>query len=413
MTAEPYPSVSSTATGMNRALDAGGGIVRLAPTWVPRAFCTPGRRIRLHPDDYFPFQQPRGGIDERWLASPVRAENGPLTGPYEGLSLVVDPDGALLPFDEFIEHHQHELLGARLWEAHHGWTMYSKFFDNLQPLPFHVHHTDEKAALVGKVGKPEAYYYSPHMNNYLGDQSVSFLGLRPGTTREQLKERLERFAAGGDNRVTDLSLGYRTQLGTGWDIPSGVLHAPASVCTYEPQAASDVFCMCESWSNNREVPEELLWKDVPPDHRGDYDFVLDLLDWEKNTDPAFVANRFMRPLETNASQEAGGSAYTERWIVFRSSSFSAKELVVKPGQTVTLKEDDAYGAILVAGHGRLGPFDAHAATSIRFGQLSEDEFFVSAAAASEGVVVTNLSATDELVVLKHFGPGNQELGPVA
>jgi len=317
-----------------------------------------------------------------------------------------------LPFDEFVGHHKQELVGDRLWAAHHGWTMYSKFYDNLQPLPFHVHHTDEKAALVGKVGKPESYYYSPHMNNYLGDQSISFLGLQPGTTREQLKERLARFAAGGDNRITDYSLGYRTQLGTGWDIPSGVLHAPASICTYEPQSASDVFCMCESWSNNREVPEELLWKDVPVEHHGDYDFVLDLLDWEKNTDPDFVANRFMRPYETEASKAAGGAGYSEHWIVYRSEAFSAKELTVKPRQTVTITEQDAYGAILVQGHGTFGGFDAAAATVLRYGQPSEDEFFVSAGAARAGVTISNHSATDDLVVLKHFGPGNVELGPV-
>jgi len=404
--------VTSTASAMDRALDAGAGIVRLAPAWVPRAFCTPGRRIRLHPDDYFALGQNRGGIDERWLGSSVRAENGPLTGPYEGLSLVVDPDGGLLPFDEFVAHHKHRVIGDRLWSAHSGWRAYSKFYDNLAPLPFHVHHTDEKAALVGKVGKPEAYYYSPHMNNYLGEQSISFLGLQPDTTRDQLKERLARFTAGGDNRITDYSLGYRTQLGTGWDIPSGVLHAPASICTYEPQAASDVFCMCESWSNNREVPEELLWKDVPADHHGDFDFVLDLLDWEKNTDPSFVAHRFMRPYETEASAAAGGSGYTENWIVFRSPAFSAKELTVKPGQTVTITEDDAYGAIVVQGHGTFGAFDAAAATVLRFGQLSQDEFFVSAQAAAEGVRISNSSATDDLVVLKHFGPGNVELGPV-
>jgi hypothetical protein len=412
MTTEPYSTISSAATGMDRALDAGGGIVRLAPTWVPRAFCTPGRRIRLHPDDYFPFGQGRGGIDERWLASAVRADNGPLTGPFEGLSLVVDPDGSLLPFDEFVDHHGHDLIGDRLWDAHHGWPMYSKFFDNLQALPFHVHQTDEKAALVGKRGKPEAYYYSPHMNNYLGDRAVSFLGLQPGTTREQIKERLQRFGAGGDNRITDYALADRTRLGAGWDIPAGVLHAPASVCTYEPQAANDVFCMCESWSNNREVPEELMWKDVPAEHHGDYDFILDVLDWEKNTDPDFVAHRFMQPYETEASRAAGGTAYVEKWVVYRSGSFSAKELTVRPGETVTITEADAYGAIVVQGHGTFGSFGTAAATVIRYGQLSEDEFFVSARAAAEGVRITNASPTDELVILKHFGPGNEELGAV-
>ncbi len=412
MSSEPYANVQSSAAAMDRALDAGDGIVRLAPAWVPRAFCTPGRRIRLHPDDYFPFQQTRGGIDERWLASAVRADNGPLTGPHEGLSLVVDPDGALLPLDEFVAHHRDQLIGERLWSEHQSWPMYSKFFDNQAALPLHVHHTDEKAALVDKPGKPESYYYSPHMNNHLGTQPISFLGLQPGVTRDQVKERLARFADGGDNRITDLSLGYRTQLGTGWDVPAGVLHAPASVCTYEPQAACDVFCMCESWSNNREVPEELLWKDVPAEHHGDYEFILDLLDWQKNTATDFVAQRFMRPWETQASAADGDDGYTERWIVYRSPAFSAKELTVQPGRTVTVTDTDAYGAIVVQGGGTIGRHDTAAATLLRYGQLSQDEFFVSHRAATAGVVITNRSATDDLVMLKHFGPGNRELGPV-
>jgi hypothetical protein len=407
----PYlPAVTSAATPMARALDAGAGIVRLAPNWVPRAFCTPGRRIRLHPDDYFPFQQTRGGIDERWLASTVRADNGPLTGPYEGLSLVVDPEGGLIPFDEFVDHHGAEVIGERLWSAYGGWTMYSKFFDNLFPLPFHVHHNDEKAAEVDKAGKPESYYYPPQMNNYLGEQPISFLGLQPATTRDQILERLSRFPAGGDNRITDYSLGYRTQLGTGWDIPAGVLHAPASVCTYEPQSASDVFAMCESWSNNREVPEELLWKDVPEHRHGDFRAVLELLDWDKNVDADFAAHRFMRPYETSASAASGSDSYIERWIVYRSTAFSAKELTVRPKGSAVLAEDDAYGAIVVQGRGTIGGHSAAAATTVRFGQLSEDEFFVSARAAAAGVEVTNHSETEDLVILKHFGPGNVELG---
>ena len=411
MTFEAYSNIASTSSGIDRALDAGAGIVRFAPAWVPRAFCTPGRRIRLHPDDYFPFAQTRGGIDERWLASAVRADNGPLTGAHEGLSLVVDPDGkALLPFDDFVAQHKGGLIGDRLYDKHGKWPMYSKFFDNQQALPFHVHHTDEKAALVDKPGKPEAYYYSPHMNNHMGDQPISFFGFQPDVTREQVRERLARFSDGGDNRITDLALGYRTQLGTGWDIPSGVLHAPASIATYEPQVACDVFCMCESWSNNREVPEELLWKDVPADKQGDLEFILSLLEWELNVDPHFVANRFMVPYSTEQSKADGETAYVDKWVVFRSSRFSAKELTVKPGQTVTITDQDAYGTIVVQGHGSKGNHEIAAATVIRFGQLSQDEFFVSESAARAGVKVTNASPTDDLVILKHFGPENAELG---
>ena len=43
------------------AIEQGGGILRLAPTWVPRAFCVPGRRIKFHPDDYYALGGARGG----------------------------------------------------------------------------------------------------------------------------------------------------------------------------------------------------------------------------------------------------------------------------------------------------------------------------------------------------------------
>jgi hypothetical protein len=46
---------------------------------------------------------------------------------------------------------------------------------------------------------------------------------------------------------------------------------------------------------------------------------------------------------------------------------------------------------------------------IRFGQLTRDEFFVSEAAALDGVVIHNPSLSDPIVMLKHFGPNNPEL----
>src|SRR5512136_2495075 len=72
-----------------KALDQGKGILRLAPNWVPRSFCVPGRRIKLHPADYYAYGGERGGIDERWFSSTTPADNGPLTGKNEGLSEVV------------------------------------------------------------------------------------------------------------------------------------------------------------------------------------------------------------------------------------------------------------------------------------------------------------------------------------
>ncbi|MEW5817355.1 MAG: hypothetical protein AB1798_18405, partial [Spirochaetota bacterium] len=79
---------------IDRALEKGEGIFRLFPDWVPRAFCVPGKRLKLHPDDYYAFGAHRGGIDERWFASTTRADNGPETLEDEGLSYIYVEDGS-------------------------------------------------------------------------------------------------------------------------------------------------------------------------------------------------------------------------------------------------------------------------------------------------------------------------------
>ena len=73
---------------VQEAVDAGSGVLRLEPSWVPRSFMIPGRRLKLHPDDLYSFGAHRGGINERWFSSTTQASNGPATLPDEGLSYV-------------------------------------------------------------------------------------------------------------------------------------------------------------------------------------------------------------------------------------------------------------------------------------------------------------------------------------
>jgi hypothetical protein len=394
-----------------RALDQGKGIVRLAPTWVPRSFCVPGRRIKLHPDDYYVLGGIRGGIDERWLSSTTPAKNGPLTGENEGLSAVVFNDGGkeqLFLLKDAIDELKGALIGDRLWNEYKSWPMYSKFFDNMGPLPHHVHHNDEKAALIGQKGKPEAYYFPPQLNNHGGDFPYTFIGIAPGTTKEQIKECLVNFSK-GDNKITNYSQAYRLEPGTGWDVPPGLLHAPGSMCTYEPQKASDVFAMYQSLVNEAIIPDELLWNGTPAESKGDYDALIDVLDWELNVDPNTMANRFMAPKPVKAIDEMKSQGFIENWICYKSDAFGAKELTVLPGQTVTIKDSAAYGIIVMQGHGKMGVWDIETPALIRYGQLTNDEFFISENAAKEGVTISNASATDPIVILKHFGPGNPDM----
>ncbi len=394
-----------------KALDQGKGIVRLAPTWVPRSFCVPGRRIKLHPDDYYVLGGQRGGIDERWLSSTTPAKNGPLTGENEGLSAVVFNDGPneqSVLLKDAISELKGALIGNRLWDSYGAWPMYSKFFDNMGPLPHHVHHNDEKAALIGQSGKPEAYYFPPQLNNHGGDFPYTFMGIAPGTSREQIRECLVNFTK-GDNKITNYSQAFRLEPGTGWDVPPGLLHAPGSLCTYEPQKASDVFAMYQSLVNEAIIPEELLWNGTPKESIGDYEQLLDVIDWDLNLDPFLQQNRYMPPKPVKSMEEMQAGQYIENWVCYKSDAFSAKELTVFPGATVTVKDSAAYGIIVMQGHGKMGIWDIETPALIRYGQLTNDEFFISESAAMEGVTIVNASTTDPIVILKHFGPGNPDL----
>lgn len=385
------------------AFEKGEGIFRLAPNWVPRSFCIPGRRIKLHPDDYYALGGERGGIDERWLGCTTAAENGPLTGRNEGISHLVAEDGTLVPLTEAVEELGAELLGERIWSEYKCWPVYSKFFDNLGPLPHHIHHTDQHAALVGQRGKPESYYFPPQLNNHGGHFPFTFFGFEPGTTKEQVRECLVNFTK-GDNKLTNLSKAYRLETGTGWDVPPGVLHAPGSLCTYEPQFASDVYAMWQSLVDDQIISQELLWKNCPEDRIGDFDYLISNMDWELNIDPEFAKHRFMRPVE-NARKTEGA---VDKWISYRCPKVSAKELTVLPGQTAVVKDAAAYGLIMMQGHGTINGMPIETPALIRYGQLTNDEYFVSEDAARKGVRIVNHSSCDPIVMLKHFGPANPD-----
>ncbi|KKX47424.1 hypothetical protein [Sphingobacterium sp. IITKGP-BTPF85] len=396
---------------IEKAFEQGKGIFRLAPNWVPRSFCVPGRRIKLHPDDYYVLGGERGGIDERWLSSTTPAKNGPLTGEFEGLSFVVyEHEGEIkqLLLSDCVSHLKERLIGNRIWSDYQSWPMYSKFFDNMGPLPHHIHHNDEKAALIEQAGKPEAYYFPPQLNNHGGDFPYTFMGIAPGTSKAQIKECLENFSK-GDNKITNYSQAYRLEPGTGWDVPPGLLHAPGSMCTYEPQKASDVFAMYQSLVNEAIIPEELLWKGVPDDKHGDYNALMDIIDWDLNVDPNMMQNRFMYPKPVKSQAEMEHAGYSEKWICYKSTAFSAKELTVFPGQTVTITDNAAYGLIMMQGHGKLNDWTLETPALIRYGQLTYDEYFVSESAAMKGVIIKNDSKTDPIVMLKHFGPDNPDL----
>ncbi len=175
-------------------------VPRLAPTWVPRSFLQPGRRLKLHPDDYYALGMHRGGIDERWFGSTTEAANENRNAD-EGLSrTVVHGDERFLLRDAVAELRR-EVIGDHIWKTYKKWPVYSKFFDNMGPIPHHMHQNAEQAALVGQEGKPESYYFPPQMNHDRQQLPVHLHGAGAG----HHQSRMSSHASTAGTRATTAS----------------------------------------------------------------------------------------------------------------------------------------------------------------------------------------------------------------
>lgn len=392
---------------IKQTFEQGGGIFCLMPVFVPRRFSRAGFRLRLHPDDYYALGTKRGSIKERWFSSVIPAMNGPLAPADEGMSYVLPFDGNMagkFTLREAVDVLGRDLVGDELMTRYGGWPMYSKFFDYEVPLFHHLHLGFDAAAAVRRLGKPEAYYFPPEMNNYAGTFPATYFGFDPDISKEEVMERLMMYEK-GDNRITELSRAYRIQLGTGWYTPPGVIHAPGSYLTYEPQWNSDVNSVYENIASGEVYDYDFLVENCPEDKKRNLEYVMSLLDWEKNVDPHYRKHYFRPPVACPNSD----GRYAEKWVAYANDYIAAKELTVQPGQKVVVSDGAAYGCIIIQGHGKFGAYDAEASVMPRFGQPSNDEFFVSEAAAKQGVVIENRSRFQPMVILKHFGPNHPDM----
>ena len=384
----------------------GEGVLHLMPTWVPRGFNEPGRRLRLHPDDYYALGMDRGGICERWLGSLAKALNGPKTGETEGMSYVLEDaaskEQSLLK--DYVEELGAELLGDTLMEKYGTWPAFAKLYDYDKPLFHHLHLTEERAQKIGMHGKPEAYYFPRQYNSYLGRFPLTYFGFDPSTTKEEVMECLRNYDI-KDNRITELSRAYRIQLGTGWYTPAGVIHAPASVVTYEPQWNSDVNTIMENVTMGEVNPHNLLTHCAPEDEKDDLEAIFAQINWEESTRKDYKEVYFRAPKPLEKTQEG----LQEAWVAYANEWVAAKEVTVLPGQSYVLKDSACYCALLTQGHGTFGKFECQAPELVRYEDLTADEFFVSEAAAEKGIRITNGSTYEPLVILQNFANNNPEV----
>ncbi|MFO1096028.1 MAG: hypothetical protein U0992_22390 [Planctomycetaceae bacterium] len=400
------PNVAQLAAA---ALSETDGLLRLAPTWVPRSFLQPGRRLKLHPHDYYALGTHRGGIDERWFASTTEAANENRNHD-EGLSYCVHGKEKFLLRDAVAELGA-DIVGDHIWKTYKRGRFTPSSSTTWGRSRITCTRTPPRPSSSARKASPESYYFPPQLNNVGNNFPYTFMGLEPGTKKQQVVDCLDRWND-GDNGILDLSKAYRLKVGTGWLIPPCVLHAPGSLLTYEPQWGSDVFGMYQSIVEGRAVPRSLLTKDFPKEKHDDNAYMVDALDWDKNVDPNFKASNYLEPIVAAGGEKDG---WVDKWIVYGKVDgeqlFTAKELTLQPGAKCTIKDGGAYGWITVQGSGRIGKLKLQTPAMIRFGAMTEDEVFVTAKAAASGVTYEN-TGTEPLVGLRYFGPDAQPGAPM-
>lgn len=377
---------------LEKALESGGGILRLQPAWVARDFLPAGRRLGL-PDDAYDVGE-RGHICERWLGSTTEADNavGP---PNEGLSFLELADGFTMSLRDAVDEAPEAILGAEYARSHGTLGRLPKLFDYAARLPLHLHQRQCHADLVGRHSKDEAYYFPPDVD--MGPHPETFLGVHPHIADEGCHEVLLPYLEDWDSDlILRHSPAYLQVPEEGFFVPSGVLHAPGSALTIELQEDSDVFAMLQALNEGRIISKELLWKDVSAQDRESKGerFILELIDWKENGDPHFFKNHHLIPLLIEDSVQDAGEEY---WIFYGSTKFVGKKLRVRPGGTYRSVDAGVHSILAWQGTGTVGGHDVEGRNPGR------DELLIVHDRAAAGVDIVN-TGSDDLTIIKFFGP---------
>ena len=185
---------------VQEVVNQGAGVLRLEPSWVPRSFMIPGRRLKLHPDDLYAFGAHRGGINERWFSSTTKASNGPDTTPDEGLSYVIPAAGSKFLLEGCGRGRRRHSARGRCHAARRRLEPALQVLR--QPRADPASHAPERRVRQagGHKGKPEAYYFPPQYNQLSNNFPHTYMGLEPGTTKADIRRCLENWNR-GDNGI--------------------------------------------------------------------------------------------------------------------------------------------------------------------------------------------------------------------
>ena len=280
------PEKTNPTTILN-ALKAANGILRLAPTWVPRSFLTPGRRLKLHPDDLYAF----GAQPRRHRRALVRLHHAGRQRRRDCRT----KGSATSSTTASRRSRSRDAIEPRRRDAHRRRRSGSKYKQLAGLLASSsttwgrsritcTRTTSRPSSSASKASR------SPTTSRRSSTTSATTSPTRswassPARPRRDVRQCLENWNK-GDNGILDLRKAYRLKPGTGWLVAavrparSGFARAPTS----RSGAATSSACTSR-WSKAATCRGRCSSRTCPKEKHKDLDFIVDQLDWEGNVDP--------------------------------------------------------------------------------------------------------------------------------
>ena len=404
-------SVGEVASILDDCLNHNDGVLQLLHRYAGRPFCSPGTRLRLDEGSYYPDYMDGTGLDEIWMGCTVPIVTGVVdtrTGraPFrEGESHVLTPSGQVIALQDLILGNPEAVMGekitaiSKLIYGDPTWPIVSKKFDNLNPIPHHLHWSKWEVYDINSFDNPgvsPSHYHTTAMGLY------SFV------TKDQFLACMKGFGQSQYNGVRHLSPHVMMQLDHGFVMPNGVLHSPTDLCTHEVHVTMDEHFLAEDLTLDGRIGAADAFfacreEDYPRDRHEDWEYLVEKFDFEANQDPDFVRKN-SRPAIT--AEEFVDEGVDAEWIVYAEflgdQKVSILRLTLEPGSKMTFCPESPALFHTNGGVGRVGKLEVRYHQNMVLGEIYPEIGFITQSALSTGGVEIENTGSEPLVLTFDF-----------
>jgi len=396
---------------LDDCLNENGGVLQLLHRYAGRTFCTPGRRLRLAEKSYYPDYMNGTGLDELWMCCTVPIVTGVIDSrtnkaPFrEGEAHVLTPDGQVISLQDLITTRPEAVMGEKITAfsktmfGEPTWPIVSKKFDNLNPIPDHLHWTKWEVYDINSYDNPGVSASHYH---------TTAMGLYSFVTKDQFLACMKRFGKGEYNGIRHLAPHVMMQLDNGFVMPNGVLHSPTNLCTHELHVTMDEHFLAEDLTLDGRIGAADAFyacreQDYPKDRHEDWDYLVEKFDFEANQDPDFVMTN-SRPAIT--AEEFTGEGVAAQWIVYGDflgdQKCSILRVTVQPGCKTLFRPESPALFHTNGGSGRVGKLAVQYHHDMVLGKIYPEIGFITQAALTSGGVEIENTGTEPLVLTFDF-----------